>query len=144
MVIAEHGGNRVAVPDGLAPSTQVGGDAERLPTATVVQTEAGPDLVDDERGPVSVTQLAYAPGERRIGQFLVAARIMTERRDDDRRDIVAARLLDCSLDARDIVEPVGERVRPFLGREALGPPVRPGCPSVVRTARREHCAPSCR
>ena len=49
-VVAEHGGERVAVGDRLAPRRQVGPDADRLPAAAVGEAEPAAHVVEDQRG----------------------------------------------------------------------------------------------
>ena len=82
-VVAEHGRQRIAVGDRLAPGTEIGSHTERLPAAAEVETKARAHVVDDECGVARVAERAEPLRECRRRQLLVDAVVVPEGGHDD-------------------------------------------------------------
>ena len=125
--------------DRLAERGQVGADAEQLPAAAFVQSKACAHVVEDQHRSVRVAQLARALCEGTRRHLLIAVGVVTEGRDQDRREI-AAHLLGRGLEARDVVVLVAREVRAVFVQHAGLDRRAPGRRAVVGAARAQHLA----
>ncbi len=103
---------RIAVAHRLGVGREVRGDPEELGRAALGEAEPGLDLVEDQQDPVFLGQGAHRLVEARLGHDPLG--VAEDRLDDDRRDLLAARLeqpaqrLDVVVAGRD--DRVGHRV----------------------------------
>ncbi len=103
------------------------------------QPKAGADVVENQRGVVGVAKRACARREARIRQFLMLAVIVTERRNNDRGQIVTG-AIHSVFQARDIIVVEIEDVRTILGHHAVGIRRAPGNCSMIGAIGQQHLA----
>ena len=121
---AEDGRHRLAVGDRLAPGRQVRLDSQQRPARIQGQTQSGADIVQDERCTLGVADRARRPGEGRVGQLLVVAGVVLERRHHDAREVSRDRR-GSGGQAVDVVVGVGRKTRVVLFRRSARHPIRP-------------------
>jgi len=77
------------------------------------EPKAGANVVEDQRGVVGVAKRTCARREHRVRQFLMLAVIVTERRNNDRGQIITG-AIHSVFQARDIIVIEIEDVRAIL------------------------------